>query len=224
MESVSEGDFGDPSGLLWIIMKNITQATYDQIAPAFAKVNAEMPENVLLAARKFLKAIPTNGLCLDLGCGSGRDIAWFEQQNITILGADFSTGMLLQARKITACPLAQMDMLNLGFANESFSGIWCNAAFLHLPKADAPQALKEMRRILCNGGILDLAVQEGAGEQFETNPYDASQGERFFARYHEDEMKQMLVANGFTILEMKQVPSKHAWLRFVAQAKQHSHE
>lgn len=197
-------------------MKNITRATYDQIAPAFAKVNAVMSENVLLAARKFIEIVPQNGPCLDLGCGPGRDIAWFEQQNIAILGADLSTGMLSQARKITARPLAQMDMLHLGFADGSFAGIWCNAALLHLPKAEAPQALKEICRILGNGGILDLAVQEGAGEQFETNPYQASQGERFFARYQEDEMKQMLASNGFIILEIEKVFSNRAWLRFVA--------
>ena len=88
-------------------MKNITRATYDKIAPSFAKANAEMAEEMLLAARGFLEAIPRNGKCLDLGCGAGRDLAWFEQQGTNILGADLSTGMLAQARKITTRPLAR---------------------------------------------------------------------------------------------------------------------
>jgi ubiquinone/menaquinone biosynthesis C-methylase UbiE len=199
-------------------MKNVAQATYDQIAPAFARTNSEMPENVLLAAQKFIEFIPKNGKCLDLGCGPGRDIAWFEQHGVNILGADLSIGMLAQARKTTNQPLFQMDMLQLGLADGSFSGIWCNAALLHLPKAEAPQALKEMRRILCNGGILDLAVQEGTGEQFEANPYNASQGERFFARYQEGELKQMLVLNRFIILEIEKVFSNRAWLRCMARS------
>ena len=198
-------------------MKKITRSTYDQIAPSFACVNAEMPENVLLTARKFLETIPGNGRCLDLGCGTGRDLAWFEQQDVNIIGADFSTGMLAQARKITACPLVQMDMLQLGFADQSFSGIWCNAALLHLPKAEAPQALKEMRRILFNGGILNLALQAGDGEQFETNPYEGGQGQRFFARYTQPEITIMLIANGFAVLEIAKVLTKRIWLRFVAQ-------
>jgi ubiquinone/menaquinone biosynthesis C-methylase UbiE len=198
-------------------MKNITQATYDKIAPTFAKTNAEMPENLLVEARKFIESISQNARCLDLGCGAGRDIAWFEGQGLNIFGADLSIGMLTEARKITSRPLAQMNMLHLGFAGKSFAGIWCNAALLHLPKADAPKALKEMRRILWDNGILDLAVQLGEGEGFEENPYETGQGERFYSRYQEDEMKQMLIASGFMILEMEQIISKRAWLRFVAQ-------
>lgn len=200
-------------------MKNITQATYDKIAPAFAKTNAEMPENLLREAQKFIETLPTNGLCLDLGCGAGRDTAWFSQQGLNILGADLSIGMLTEARKITLRPLAQMDMLHLGFADKSFAGVWCNAALLHLPKANAPQALQEMRRILWDNGVLDLAVQLGNGEGFETNPYEANQGERFYSRYQENEMQKMLTTNGFIILEMEKVTSKRPWLRFVAQCR-----
>ena len=198
-------------------MKNITRATYDKIAPEFARVNAEIPEHLRLDAQNFIKKLPQNGRCLDLGCGAGRDLAWFEQQGLNILGADLSTGMLAQTRKITTRPLVQMDMLNLGFANQSFSGVWCNAALLHLPKAKAPQALKEMRRILANGGILDLAVQAGDSEQFETNPYEAGLGERFFARYQADEMTHLLTTQGLIVLETEKVFSHKEWLRFVAQ-------
>ena len=198
-------------------MKNITRATYDQIAPSFARVNTEMPENILLAARKFLEILPGNGKCLDLGCGTGRDVAWFEQKGVDIIGADLSTCMLTQARKITTRPLVQMDMLQLGFAEQSFSGIWCNAALLHLPKTEAPQALKEIRRIMCNEGILNLALQEGDGEQLEINPYEADQGQRFFARYNEPQMTKILTESGFVLLEVTRVFSKRWWLRFIAQ-------
>jgi ubiquinone/menaquinone biosynthesis C-methylase UbiE len=199
-------------------MKNVTQTTYDKIAPAFAKTNAEMPENLLQEAQKFIETLPQNGLCLDLGCGAGRDTAWFEQQGLNILGADLSIGMLNEARKITSRPLAQMDMLHLGFADKSFAGIWCNAALLHLPKTNVPQALQEMRRVLWDNGVLDLAVLLGSGEGFEDNPYAAGQGERFFSHYQQDELEQMLIASSFTIREVEQVTSKRAWLRFVTQA------
>ncbi len=197
-------------------MKNVTQATYDKIALAFARINSEMPENMLRAAREFVEIAPRNGLCLDLGCGTGRDLAWFEQAGLNLLGADLSSGMLSQARQISTRPLVQMNMLNLGFADRVFSGVWCNAALLHLPKTQAPQALQEVRRILQADGVLDLAVQAGDGEGFEANPYEAGQGERFYARYQMDEMTQMLTAQGFVILGTEKVLSHKAWLRFVA--------
>jgi SAM-dependent methyltransferase len=198
-------------------MKNITQATYDRIAPEFARVNAAMPENMLAEAQRVIDLVPRPGLCLDLGCGAGRDLAWFEQHGLNLFGADLSAGMLAQARQATSRPLVQMDMLKLGFADQAFAGLWCNAALLHLPKALAPQALQEMWRVLRPGGILKLAVQAGEGEQFEVNPYQAGLGERFFARYQLEEMTQLLTTQGFIVLETDQVFSHREWLRFLTQ-------
>ncbi len=195
---------------------NITQQTYDQIALMYAQANAQMPANVLAAAQKFLEMGSPDGLCLDLGCGAGQDLAWFEQHHLNILGADLSAGMLAQARRVTSFPLAQMDMLSLGFAEGSFAGIWCSAALLHLPKADALLALREMRRVLRQDGILDIAVQQGEGEGLEVNPYNGA-GQRFFARYSLTEMSNLLAGTGFAVLETETTSrSPRTWLRFVA--------
>jgi ubiquinone/menaquinone biosynthesis C-methylase UbiE len=201
-------------------MKNITQATYDKIAPVFAEAQASMSENLLAAAQKFMEYIPANGLCLDLGCGTGRDSAWFEQHELKIVGADFSMGMLAQARKATTRPLTQMDMRQLGFAQHIFAGLWCNAALLHLPKTEVPQVLTEMRRVLCPAGILDLSIQKGTGEQLEPNPYASEQGQRFFARYDLPEITSLLETNGFVILETAEVTyHQRTWLRLIAQSQ-----
>lgn len=198
-------------------MTDLTRSTYDRIAPAFAEVNAEMSENLLAAAQKFLTLVPENSLCLDLGCGSGRDSAWFAQHPLRMIGVDFSLGMLLQARDKVSCPLAQMDMRQTGFAAGAFAAIWCNAALLHLPKAEAPLALGEMRRVLAPGGLLDLSVQQGRGEQLEPNPYVPEQGERFFARYTLPEMLDLLATAGFTALETLEISyHQRTWLRLVA--------
>lgn len=196
-------------------MKDVTRATYDQIAPHFAEVNGQMPDNLINDLRTFVEHTSPNGLYLDLGCGAGRDIAWFETQNLKMIGADFSSGMLNQARKVVHGPLTQMDMRSLGFDDSSFDGIWCNAALLHLSKAEAAGCLRELRRVLRDKGILDLAIQQGEGEVLEINPYTQS-GERFFARYTMDEMSSLLIAHQFSILDVHafQAPNRH-WLRFL---------
>jgi ubiquinone/menaquinone biosynthesis C-methylase UbiE len=157
------------------------------------------------------------GLCLDLGCGTGRDLAWLTSQQLRVCGADFSVGMLAEARKIVTCPLAQMDMRALGFADNTFDGLWCNAALLHLPKLEAPRALQEMRRVLRKDGWLGVAVQQGASEGLELNPYTQA-GERFFARYSMTEMTQLLSINGFIVMKaLTEATPQRTWLRFMAQ-------
>lgn len=201
-------------------MNSPTQATYDRIAPAFAERQAEMSENLLLAAQRFLEYIPAGGLCLDLGCGTGRDSAWFAAQQLKTIGVDFSRGMLTEARKNTSRPLAQMDMRQLGFPRQVFAGVWCNAALLHLPKVEAPLALAEMRRVLLPGGILDLSLQKGDVEQLEPNPYASDLGERFFARYELEETVQLLESARFTVLETLELSyQQRTWLRLIARSE-----
>ncbi len=198
-------------------MIEITRATYDQIAPYFAQVNAQMNEHVLLAAQNFARRIPTGELCLDLGCGAGRDLAWFAAQQLNILGADFSAGMLAQAKQVSTRPLTQLDMRHLCFADQAFTGVWSNAALLHIAVQDVQGVLLEIRRVLRPDGWFDLAMQEGAGEQLETNPYHG-EAQRLFVRYSSEEMRTRLETAGFHVLDITHNSLNHRnWMRFLAQ-------
>lgn len=198
-------------------MSEITRATYDQIAPYFAQANAQMIEHVLLAAQNFARHIPPGEPCLDLGCGAGRDLAWFAAQQINILGADFSAGMLAQAKQVSMRPLIQLDIRHLCFGDQSFSGIWSNAALLHIPVEDIQAVLLEIRRVLRPEGWLGLAMQEGTGEQWETNPYHG-EAQRLFVRYSSEEMHNRLETAGFRVLETSRNSlNRRNWMRFLAQ-------
>lgn len=197
------------------------RASYDAVAARFAAVNAAMPAAVLAAAAAFLDTLAlvpdTEAPVLDLGCGHGRDAAWFEAQGVRVVGADLSGGMLAVARGFVQGSLVQADMRCLPFSSGSFAGIWCNAALLHLPKAAAPSALGEIRRILVPGGIFDVAVQVGEGEAWETWSYE-QQVPRFFARYRPREFAALLAEARFEILsedESDGVPGRH-WVHFSA--------
>jgi len=203
---------GDPCRLL-----RSTQDGYDQIAAQYATVNAAMPPEVLASARRFLQLVGSRAHLLDLGCGPGRDMAWFESQGATVAGTDLSRRMLDLARPRVRGHLVQMDLGRLGFPSICFHGVWCNASLLHLPKRQAALALSEIGRILVPGGILFLAIQEGTEEAWETSPYGTI--ERFFARYRQAEMARLLSRSGFTVLETtaNRTGSRY-WLHFLARA------
>src|SRR5258708_20970498 len=123
-----------------------------------------MHPNLAASADLLARHVGPDGLIADVGCGHGRDTAWLEQAATRVIGLDLSFQMLKQARRITRGRLAQMNMKALGLRVSCVDGIWCCAALLHLPKAQAPLALAEFRRLLRPGGMLILSVQQGVFE------------------------------------------------------------
>ncbi len=195
---------------------NRIQTAYDQIAPHYAARNSEMREGLIDLAAQFLEIMNKPAHVLDLGCGAGRDMAWLEDHGTYVVGADLSTGMLSHARQLVRGPLVQADMTSLPFAVGSFNGIWCMASLLHLPKAEAPVALAEMKRVLLPGGALVLGLQEGDSESWEVNPYEGVQ-ERFFARYKLEEAEDMLARAGFNVCyKDTNAAETRSWLRLIA--------
>lgn len=197
-----------------MVSERVTLA-YDTVAGAYAERNAAMPPALIDLGQQVLARVGVRARILDVGCGAGRDMAWLERQGARTVGVDRSAGMLWQARAHVRGDLARMDMRALALRARRFDAVWCVASLLHLPKADAAFALKEMRRVLKEGGTLALALQEGAGEGWETGPYPEI--ERYFARYSSDEAEALLVRTGFNILDGGiDETADRRWLRFLA--------
>ena len=201
----------------------ITRETYEQVAPIYAQVSAIMGENLIADAEKFINLLESsfgpNPNILDVGCGPGRDMAWFENHNINVTGVDYTQAMLELARTQVRGSLVQADMRKLPFEAHSVDGIWCNASLLHLPKTDSPAALLEFKRILKPNGVLFLAVQAGDGEHLETRDV-YGKNQRFFARYSVPELMGMLEVAGFEILEHSTHETHdRIWIRFLARSE-----
>jgi len=129
------------------------QAAYDQIVWAYAARNhGTLADNLITLAARLVQHTGRSAHIIDVGCGTGRDMAWFESHGLTVTGIDLSSGMLAYARGQVSGHLLAMNMCHLGFCHASFDGAWCCAALLHVPKRDAAHALGEIRRVLKSGG------------------------------------------------------------------------
>lgn len=193
------------------------QAAYDRIAPVYAQRNmGPMPENLLHWAQHLVKyGKPTSHL-LEIGCGVGRDMAWFEAQGVQVTGLDLSLGMLTIARQYVRGALYIMDMRHLAFCDAQFDSAWCCASLLHLPKQEASLALAEIRRVLKPASLVMVSIQAGDSEGWEGGYMDGVK--RFFARYTAEEMTQLLAANQFTVKEMDETSAgQRRWLSFLSQ-------
>ena len=195
------------------------QIAYDQMVVEYAKTNHfKMPENLVVLAQELIQYVGKNGNIVEVGCGTGRDMSWFEAQNANITGIDLSTGMLTYARKEVRGNLVSMNMRYLGFCSDYFDGAWCCASLLHLPKNEAVYALQEIKRALKSNGMLVLSVQKGTNESWEDSY--VPNVKRFFARYQPEEMKDILSNIGFSIHKVNSsLAINREWLSFVCTAK-----
>lgn len=202
--------------MLDVARKN--QLAYDEIAPTYAQYKSDtMAENLLALAQKLVAHSRSGSHLIEVGCGVGRDMAWFEAQDLQVTGVDLSSGMLAIARRFVRGGLSLMDMRQLAFVDEQFDGAWCCASLLHLPKTEAPRALREMRRVLKPASLMILSIQAGAGEGWEGGYVEGVK--RFFARYSAQEMTQLLTASRFVVQVVQEAQAgKRQWLGFVAQA------
>lgn len=201
-----------------MIIRSRLEAAYDQVASAYAERHANMPARIAELGTRFLSQLKPGARLLDAGCGPGRDMVWLEAQGFQVTGIDISAGMLAQARAHVHGDLLQMDLCQLAFPLASFEGVWCSSAFLHIPKAQALDALRELRRVLIPGGRLFLSTLGGDGEGWEENEFAGI--ERFFVRYSLEEANTLLTQASFDIVECywDEVDERHVWLNVLARA------
>lgn len=102
---------------------------------------------------------------LDLGCGPGRDLRYFREAGLEVVGLDGCPEFVRMARDHSGCEVLLQDFLFLDLAPRGFDGIFANATLQHVPSAELPRVLGELARSLRPGGVLFMSVPRGAGEE-----------------------------------------------------------
>lgn len=132
--------------------------------------NEAIQANPVISYEQKLRAETVLGLLavnqgervLDIGCGNARDIAKIAAYGGYVIGVDISEGMVAAARQevertgIKGITLQVGDATCLDFPDASFDKVLCSEVIEHIP--DAPQALREMHRVLKPGGTLVLST------------------------------------------------------------------
>jgi SAM-dependent methyltransferase len=149
-------------------MDRLTRAAYDKDAAAFAKDWHEQPAPVDLheiVARFFIKG----GISADIGCGSGREVAWLNANGFPADGFDASEGLLAQARSRypnLSFAWAELPALR-GIAVNSYDNVLCETVIMHLDRTRIAPSVRRMLDIVKPGGIFYLSwrVTEDADQR-----------------------------------------------------------
>lgn len=189
-----------------------TALYYDDNAAAYAGATLGLSMDVPL--RVFSARLPLGARILDVGCGSGRDLREFRDQGYRPVGLDVSLGLARYAAQASNCPIVVADMLNLPFSDRSFDGVWASASILHIARSEMPRALREMRRVIKEGGVVFSSLKLGEGEA-------RTSDNRFFTYVMPEEWRALLNESGFknVDIEVDNVPSTKTgerWVRSLA--------
>ena len=191
-------------------MDRRTIEAYDRGAEFWLESRYDAKRRRLEPARAFRQAVGA-GLILDLGCGPGK---LFEDLGEPTIGIDASTGMLALAAGHDGSRLIQADMEVLPVADHSVAGAWANFSFQHLSRVGFNRALREARRVLEGGGLLELTVHRADRDDGFREDDDMPLG-RWFSYWRPEDLHDVLDAAGFVDVDIQLLES---WTRARARA------
>jgi len=142
-----------------------TLAAYDKDAAAFAKDWHEQPPPTDLhdIVKRFFIA---GGITADIGCGSGREVAWLNANGFPAKGFDASEGLLAEARaRYRLLDFVHAELPDLsGISANAYHNVLCETVIMHLDRADIAPSVRRMLDIVRPGGVLYLSWRVTEGE------------------------------------------------------------
>ena len=146
-------------------LSEITIGHYDRVADDYwyGTRNHDVSQNY----EAFLEAIegkPPYDI-LDLGCGPGRDLQYFNSMGHAVIGLDGSEALVSLARSNSGCEVLQQNFLAMNLPEYRFDGVFANASLFHVPSQELPRILLEVSNTLKSRGVLFCSNPRGNNEE-----------------------------------------------------------
>jgi SAM-dependent methyltransferase len=175
---------------------------YDASASDYLEAWRE--KRLLDAVKQFGAMVGRGGVVLDVACGPALDTRLLRDQGLRVASGDLSWECMRVGKTLhPKGALARWDFRQLPFADNTFDGVWAPAALQHLPRAEIRPTLREWRRVQRRGPIFVTFPRGDA----ELEPFDdPPAGEVFVTKVSVDEVKALLLAEGYEQVEIEERP------------------
>lgn len=198
-----------------------TIKTYDNVAQEYMERYQKHGDqnNMQPFLDKFIVLLTTGKKVLDIGGGAGFDAKYLSDKGCIVTSIDLSEKLLEIARQIAPkVEFIKMDMRDMTFDDATFDGVWASASLLHIPKSEIKGVIGKIYSILKHKGVIYLGFKQGEGEKFVTNEGKGNLPgvKRFFSFYSAEEIKQLLIDQGFEIIEfVSDTNRENVWLNYI---------
>lgn len=170
-----------------------TTAHYDRVAERFrARTHDHDVSQNIRALIESIEGVPPFTV-LDLGCGPGRDLAHFRSLGHEAVGLDGSKEFAAMARAHSGCEVLHQDFLAMRLPAARFHGVFANASLFHVPTAELPRVLGELRDALKDRGVLFCSNPHGDNSE-------GMDGDRYCCFLDLDTWRRHVTAAGFVEL------------------------
>ena len=171
-------------------LSEITIGHYDNVADDYwyGTRNHDVSQNY----EAFLEAIegkPPFDI-LDLGCGPGRDLQYFNSMGHAVIGLDGSEALVSLARLNSGCEVLQQNFLAMNLPECRFDGVFANASLFHVPSQELPRILLEVSTTLKSRGVLFCSNPRGNNEE-------GLEGSRYSCFFDLDTWRDYVIDAGF---------------------------
>lgn len=182
--------------------KLLTLNSYNISSVDYAKKTNEM--NLKEEIHKFLPLLPSSSCSvIDIGCGPGRDAKSFCDLGLNVVGIDFSSMMIKNAKRMAPKAVFHiMDIEQMTFPNETFEAAWANCSLLHIAKHKLPPVLQKINKILKPLGLLYFSVKKGHENDIILSDFRYGGLTKSWTYYEEKELENYLIEAGFEIIDI----------------------
>ncbi len=171
----------------------ITVQTYEQRADSFRASIPRDPNDNLI--RLVDKALPSGGLVLELGSGTGRDAAELERRGHQVRRTD-ATAAFVEMMRADGFKADQLNALTDDYGGP-YDLVFADAVFLHFT---ADQLAGVLTRSAAAAPLLAFTTREGEGVEWSNRFLDLP---RQFTLWQEDPLRALLSSTGWRVQQLE---------------------
>jgi 2-polyprenyl-3-methyl-5-hydroxy-6-metoxy-1,4-benzoquinol methylase len=176
-----------------------TLAYYNTNAP---EVAARYEQVSSIAVARFESTFTKGSKLLDIGCGSGRDLALLARMGFDVYGVDPSAEFIQLAQHTHPelegrLSVSGLPELGIPFGG-SFDGVVCYGVLMHLNQEVLVRSVKSLRACLKIGGRVIIAI---ATKKPGIDTQHRDEEGRLFRLHRGEDLQSLFASNGFELIE-----------------------